>query len=218
MATQTSPGAKHRPTPNEVTPPVDVDLDALLRAAIPAHGDIDWNEVAAAVLAQIPDEGWREAALPMAREWLRHRNIQSRRRPAGYGDPRRFSLWAQQAPQASPAPTLRAVPPCGDVEARAQGTPWYTQPAVRDAIEHDLDELFRGESATKRLRDFTIKDVASAKARAETNARSALLRVKAFDALLGAMNKHRPEVVGELPRDVLKALVPSLFMGIEREA
>lgn len=191
------PPAKVPPTPTLVAPGADFDLDDALRKALPDHGTVDWDDVAEKFLKAVPNRVWRKAMHRVAREWCRQRVKQSRR-ITSKGD---HSLWKVEDAEQAPA------------ELNGNGKPWFAQSAVRDSIDRKLEEMWSGEAGMKRLGEFTVKDVATAKNRAESTVRSGLLRVKGFDALLKAMNKHKPKTVGDLPRDVLEQVVPPLFVS-----
>lgn len=192
-AASTLPPAGTTSSPNNPTPGADFDLDDALRKALPDHGTVDWDDVAERVLAAIPNKAWRKVVLPMAREWCR---LQIRKSRGNRG-----SLWSPREDAAAPS------------EPNGNGKPWFAQPSVQDSIQHKLDAMWAGEHGTKRLHEFTAKDVATAKARAESTVRTGLLRVKGFDALLKAMNEHGPKTVGDLPRNVLEQVVPPLFVS-----
>lgn len=214
MSAQTSPQTRAIPTPERDasaastlppaiastasstgTPGADFDLDDALRKALPDHGVVDWDDVAERFLKAIPNKVWRKVMHRVAKEWCRQRVKHSRSVSRQGGS---NSLWTGEGEAAG---------------GNGNGKPWFAQSAVRDSIERKLDEMWAGEAGMKRLREFNAKDVANAKLRAESVVRSGLLRVKAFDALLKAMNEHKPKTVGDLPRDVLERVVPSLFVS-----
>lgn len=196
-AASTVPPAELQATPNTFSPGADFDLDEALRNALPDHGVVDWDDVAEKFLAAIPDKGWRKAMHSVAKRWCRYR-VNKSHSESGHGGGN--SLWRGEDAQAAS-------------DGNGNGKPWFEQASVRDSIERKLDEMWAGEKGTKRLGEFTVKDVASAKLRAESTVRTGLLRVKAFEALLKAMNEHKPKTVGDLPRDVLERVVPSLFVS-----
>lgn len=198
-AASTVPSAKSAPTPIHATPGADFDLDDALRKALPDHGVVDWDDVTEKFLAAVPNRVWRKAMHRVAKEWCRRRVAISRQRR--HDGKAHHSLWDDESAEQT------------EPELNGNGKPWFAQSAVRDSIERKLDEMWAGENGTKRLREFNAKDVANAKTRSESTVRTGLLRVKAFDALLKAMNKHKPKTVGDLPRDVLEQIIPPLFVS-----